>query len=131
MEKLSDQDFEEILSYRTILEQPAGRLQAKQGNMENSVQENIMDNREFIGFLDALNYTGFVENFDYISWAEKRNSLRSVKSMVDEVGQMDLDELRKLMTYHIRVERFSEGHLQQLYDSGFFDSFFDKLESLK
>lgn len=131
MEKLSDQDFEEILSYRTILEQGAGRLQAKQGDMENPAQENIMDNRDFIGFLDALNYTGFVENFDYISWAEKRNSLRSVKSMVDEVGQMDLDELRKLMTYHIRVERFSEGHLQQLYDSGFFDRFFDKLESLK
>ena len=92
---------------------------------------NIMDDRTFIGFLDALNYTGFVESFDYLSWAQERNAhTASIKDVAAEVKNADLEELRKLMTMHIRIERFSEGHIQKLYEEGFFHRFFEKLNEL-
>ena len=78
--------------------------------------------------MDALNYTGFVESFDYISWVKERNKAAdSVEGAVAEVDETDLEELRKLVTMHIRIERFSERHIQKLYEADFFNRFFDRL----
>ena len=126
MEILSNGVLEELLSYRdTVLNV------AEKANLNSNDVMNVMDDRTFIGFLDALNYTGFVESFDYLSWAQERNAhTASIKDVAAEVKNADLEELRKLMTMHIRIERFSEGHIQKLYEEGFFHRFFEKLNEL-
>lgn len=126
MEKLPNGTIEEILSFRNRFVQETNAVSFSSGH-----NTNIMDDRSFIGFLDALNYTGFVENFDYISWMQQRDQVNDMPaSMVEEVKNADIEELRKLITMHIRIERFSEGHIQKLYEKGFFTKFFDRLEEL-
>ena len=126
MEKLPDGTIEEILSFRNRFEQKMGAVR-----LSSERDMNIMEDRLFIDFLDALNYTGFVENFDYITWERQRSQVNSVlENIVEQVKNMDMEELRKLMTMHIRMERFSEGYMQKLYEDGFFDEFFNGLEEL-
>lgn len=127
MEKLSDGVLEELLSYRDAVLNVT-----KSADLNSNDGANIMDDRTFIGFLDALNYTGFVESFDYLSWSQERNAqIASIKEVAAEVKNADLEELRKLVTMHIRIERFSEGHIQKLYEEGFFHRLFEKLDELK
>lgn len=127
MEKLSDGVLEELLSYRDAVLNVT-----KSADLNSNDGANIMDDRTFIGFLDALNYTGFVESFDYLSWSQERNAhIASIKEVAAEVKKADLEELRKLVTMHIRIERFSEGHIQKLYEEGFFHRLFEKLDELK
>lgn len=126
MERLPDGTIEEILLFRERLEQETGeaRLLAER-------DRNIMDDRSFVEFLDALNYTGFVEPFDYMAWAGQRSQTNGMQESSEEVRSMDLEELRKLLTMHLRIERFSEGHMQKLFEEGFFQKFFNRLEELK
>lgn len=126
MEKLSNDALEEILSFQEEI------LDKNRLAISPNESMNVIEDRTFLSFLDALNYTGFVESFDYISWAKERNKATdSVEDAAAEVDEADLEELRKLMTMHIRIERFSEGHIQKLYEAGFFNSFFDRLNKLK
>ena len=126
MERLPDGTIEEILSFRNRFVQDTNAISSS-----SEYNTNIMEDRSFIGFLDALNYTGFVENFDYVSWMQQRDQVNDMpENMVEEVKNADMEELRKLITMHIRIERFSEGHLQKLYEKGFFTGFFDRLEEL-
>ncbi len=126
MEQLPNGTIEEILSFRNRFVQETETV-----NLSSERNTNIMDDRSFIDFLDALNYTGFVENFDYIAWTQQRSQMNAMpKNSMEEVKNMDMDELRKLITMHIRVERFGEGHMQKLYEEGFFNEFFDRLEAL-
>lgn len=126
MKRLSEGTIEEILAFRDRLEQETGRegFSAKQNT-------NVMDDRSFIEFLDALNYTGFVEGFDYTAWAEQRRQTDAVsENSAEELKGMDVEELRRLITMHLRIERFSEGHMQKLFEEGFFREFFNRLEEL-
>lgn len=126
MERLPNGAIEEILAFRDQLEQ-------KTENVSRSVEHdtNVMEDRSFIAFLDALNYTGFVETFDYIAWAEQRGRKNDMpENSAEEVKNMDLEELRKLITMHLRTERFAEGHMQKLFEEGFFNEFFNRLETL-
>lgn len=126
MERLSDGAIEEILSFRNRLIQETNAI-----SFSSEHNTNIMEDRSFISFLDALNYTGFVENFDYVSWMQQRDQVNDMPgNMTEEVKNADMEELRKLITMHIRIERFSEGHIQKLYEKGFFTGFFDRLEEL-
>lgn len=126
MEKLSNDALEEILSFQEEI------LDKNRLAISPNESMNVIEDRTFLSFLDALNYTGFVESFDYISWAKERNKATdSVEDAAAEVDEADLEELRKLMTMHIRIERFSEGHIQKLYEAGFFNRFFDRLNKLK
>lgn len=127
MEKLPDGAIEEILSFRNRFEQ-----RAKTVSLSSEQNPSIMEDRSFLNFLDALNYTGFVENFDYIAWERQRSQANNMsENPIEEVENMDIEELRKLLTMHIRVERFAEGHMQKLYEEGFFNKFFGRLEDLK
>lgn len=126
MERLSDGAIEEILAFRDQVEQ-------KTENVSRSVEHdtNIMEDRSFIAFLDALNYTGFVETFDYTAWAGQRSQKKDMlENSAEELKNMDLEELRKLITMHLRIERFVEGHMQKLFKEGFFHAFFSRLEML-
>ena len=72
MEKLPDGTIEEILSFRNRFEQKMGAVR-----LSSERDMNIMEDRLFIDFLDALNYTGFVEDgfFDeFFNRLEKLNA---------------------------------------------------------
>src|SRR5438876_7945397 len=59
-------------------------------------------------FIEALYAEGFVVPFDWGSWQDA--AWRYV-NQPDLLKDADLDALRKLLTLHVRKDRFVEGHL--------------------
>ncbi len=69
---------------------------------------------EVLGFLKTLSENGFIQPFDWMNWREG-------EQLVDQPALLEkasLQTLRKLLTAHVRADRFSEGHLAAVFESG-------------
>lgn len=67
-----------------------------------------------IDFIETLSGNGFIQPFDWMIWREGER-------LVDHpelLRRANLQTLRKLLTAHVRVDRFSEGHLAAMFESG-------------
>lgn len=78
--------------------------------------------------LGAMEVSGFIETFDWMTWVESigADNLNSISYL----KTADLETYRKLMSAHIRLERFSAGHIQKLFTSGYMHAFFEGLENI-
>jgi hypothetical protein len=56
-------------------------------------------------------------DFDWVSWKQTGEAERFVTDP-NAVATASIDDLEHLLTAHIRQERFSEGHLAAIHDSG-------------
>ena len=64
---------------------------------------------ELSDFVQAAYEGGFIlRDFDWPAWAEVGKQIEADPARLAEA---DLDTVQKLLTCHIRSERFSEGHL--------------------
>lgn len=59
-----------------------------------------------------------VTGFDWGEWAETARRLSAERTLLESV---DHETLAKLLTTHIRMERFVDGHLAEIVLSGLFD----------
>jgi ADP-ribosylglycohydrolase len=69
---------------------------------------------EVLDFIRALSGNGFIQPFDWMNWREG-------EQLVDHpalLRRANLQTLRKLLTAHVRADRFSEGHLAAMFESG-------------
>lgn len=85
----------------------------------------LEDILELIAHLDS---SGFTAPFDWVQWSSKLPpGWQTDPSLIDNA---DTDMLRGLMTAHIRVNRHSRGHLEELFRNGYMDKLFHRLEEL-
>lgn len=68
---------------------------------------------EVLDFIKALAGNGFVQPFDWMRWQEGAQ-LVDCPALLQKVNQQTL---RKLLTAHVRTDRFSEGHLAAMFES--------------
>ncbi|MGW8250244.1 MAG: ADP-ribosylglycohydrolase family protein [Anaerolineales bacterium] len=69
---------------------------------------------QVLDFTRVLSVNSFIQPFDWMRWVEG-------EQMVDNPGLLQkasLQSLRKLLTAHVRADRFSEGHLAEIFESG-------------
>lgn len=66
-------------------------------------------------FIEALYENGWVVDFDWPSWQDE--AITYVRSP-DKVASADLETIRKLLTTHVRKDRFCEGHLASMVKNG-------------
>ena len=66
-------------------------------------------------FLKAVEKHGWIVPFDWAKW--QGQAARYFKSP-DRLKKASIETLRKLLTLHVRKERFCEGHLAAIYESG-------------
>jgi len=66
-------------------------------------------------FIHALYQQNVIIPFDWKSWSDEAIRYQSDPNALDE---SDLLTLRKLLTAHVRADRFVEGHLAGLFQSG-------------
>jgi hypothetical protein len=80
---------------------------------------------EFIGHLHTH---GFTQSFDWKAWLAQQPDgwERDPRILLTA----NLETLRCLWTAHIRLERFSEGHLDQLCKSGYIRRSLSRLKEL-
>ncbi len=69
---------------------------------------------EVLDFITALSGNGFIQPFTWMNWEEGRQLVNNPALL----QKGDLQTLRKLLTAHVRADRFSEGHLAAMFESG-------------
>jgi hypothetical protein len=96
------------------------------------VEEGVMpglDTSEAVnGFVQALYENGWVESFDWGAWQD--TAARYAESS-ELVAQADVDTIRKLLTTHARKDRFCEGHLVAMIESGHIATCLRRLSGLR
>lgn len=95
--------------------------------IEAQSQEHIdLGLDEINNFFTALDATDFIEIFDYNKWVKSIDfDINSSK----ELANLDFETLRKVITYHVRIDRFIEGHLEELIKNGYFLNFIKVLKN--
>jgi O-acetyl-ADP-ribose deacetylase len=83
---------------------------------------------ELSQFHRAVFENGFVIEFDWRAWQEE--ALRHCEQP-ELLRNADLQVLRKLITFHVRAERFNEGHLPSLIESGYMAALLRRLKELR
>ena len=83
---------------------------------------------ELSQFHQALYNNGFVFSFDWPSWQEE--ALRYYEQP-ELLHTADMQVLRKLITLHVRKERFFEGHLPEMVECGHITAILRRLKELR
>lgn len=101
---------------------------ARTGDMTgNSADNLIYENVVYRNFFTALHTSNFVIVFDYNDWLSNNPVDLDSQEFLDNA---DLETLQKLVTAHVRINRFSEGHLEKLMQEGYFVRVLERLEAL-
>ena len=66
-------------------------------------------------FIDTLHKQGIIIPFDWRSWSAEAERYQRDPAALEAA---DLMTLRKLLTAHVRADRFMEGHLANVLESG-------------
>jgi len=82
---------------------------------------------EVLNFVQDLYDNNIIYSFDWPEWQDEAEKLYSNP---DAMASADLDVLRKLLTVHVRKDRFSEGHLADVIRDGHVLDFLRGLKGL-
>jgi len=72
-------------------------------------------NNEVLNFVQDLYDNNIIYSFDWPAWEKEAENLYNDP---EALASADLDTLRKLLTVHVRKDRFSEGHLADVIRDG-------------
>jgi hypothetical protein len=88
----------------------------------------FMRSPELAAFEQALYRYGWVAKFDWTEWQEE--AVRLVDSP-EALRTTDLATLQKLLTTHVRKERFCEGHLAAMFECGHIAAILCRVKELR
>ena len=109
---LTPDNLQAVLEFLPIFEQP--EFSHGEWMIRNGEFPHFNYTTEVLDFIEALYSNGFIQPFDWMNWEEG-------KQLVDHrelLRRANLQTLRKLLTAHVRADRFSEGHLAAMFESG-------------
>jgi hypothetical protein len=78
--------------------------------------------------MNALHDSGSVLVFDWTAWQDEAGQYVSHPELL---GSADIATLQKLLTLHIRKERFFQGHFGAMIDSGHIKRILERLKELR
>jgi hypothetical protein len=78
-------------------------------------------------FMHACYENGIVLSFDWIAWSDEAHRYMNDPQLVMSAG---LKTCMKLLTTHLRAERFCDGHLGEVLQSGHITAILRRLQQL-
>lgn len=109
---LSLADMRAILSFLPVFEQldfKPGEWQTPPGTLGYFDYAPVV-----LEFLSALSKHNFIFPFDWPNWQEGKQLIEHP----ERIQSANLSTLRRLLTLHVRADRFSEGHLARVFETG-------------
>lgn len=79
-------------------------------------------------FCQACYEHGFIQDFDWSEWSQSQQRLVSTG---DGIEGLDLVNIGRLLTAHLRGDRFYDGHLLEVIRSGQMASILSRLDAVK
>jgi len=120
------QQIDAILKYLPVFEKPDyqfGRWVEPEGQFPYFSFSPEVD--EFIGTLHEQN---MIIPFDWRRWSAEVKRYQSDPAALETA---DLLTLRKLLTAHVRADRFTEGHLANVFESGHITAILRRLKQIR
>jgi hypothetical protein len=124
--EIGPEQIDAVLEYLPTFERPgyqAGEWRTREGSFPSFVYHS-----EVTDFIQTLYEQGFVIYLDWTSWREHAERYQSDSASLAEA---DLLTLRKLLTVHVRADRFVEGHLAGVFASGHIAAILRRLEQVR
>ncbi|MEI7706386.1 MAG: DUF6508 domain-containing protein [Deltaproteobacteria bacterium] len=115
----------EILRFQQLFESPGfifGQVVAPPGAWGHVAMATDVDD-----FVDALYDNGWVAPFEGGSFQAQAEEYFEKPDRLDTA---DLDTLRRLLTLHVRKDRFADGHLLSMFQTGHMQAILRRLRSL-
>jgi hypothetical protein len=79
-------------------------------------------------FQQCLYDNGWVTAFE---WPEWQDVAKEYVDLPHKIEQADADTIRKLFTTHVRKERFCDGHLAEMFESGHIVALLRRLQEIR
>lgn len=112
---ISNQNIDEVLRHIRPLVDTA---RTRKINLESAMEAMLL----------MMESTGFMAAFN---WVEEFRERRELLDSDAALSKIDLERLRKIMTAHVRMDRFDNGHLLRLVRSGYWRSCYQRLVQLR
>lgn len=109
---ITSENIQAVLEFLPALQQPdfsPGEWVAQEGSLPY-----FNYTTEVLSFLKILSGNGFIHPFDWMNWHEGEELVEH-PALLEKAS---LQTMRKLLTAHVRADRFSEGHLAAVFESG-------------
>lgn len=124
--KLTTENIDAILCFLPIFEAPGFKFGRCDSN--NSLLSYYTLGEDAGRFYHALYEHNWIIKFPWMNWDEGRRLYHARPTQLDGV---DLETLRKLLTAHVRQDRFCEGHLGDVFESGHLLAILRRLRDLR
>ena len=125
---ITPKQIDAILAFLDAIE----RMDFKFGELpvasETSVIPNFKYGDPFEAFVRALYGEGWIEQFDWEKWQETASQY--VESP-DLLASTDAETIRKLLTTHVRKDRFCEGNLAAMFENGHIVALLRRLKEIR
>jgi len=121
----SDANVRAILAFLPIFESPGfafGEMVAQPGQFPCAREAP-----EVSAFVQALHDNGWVEPFDWSEFQDEATGYFEDPSRLETVG---LETIRKLLTLHVRKDRFCDGHFLEMLEAGQIQAILRRLATL-
>ena len=82
---------------------------------------------EVYAWIQTLYDEGFVQSFD---WPERQNEAKRFFEVPGRLGASDIATIQKLLTTHVRKDRFFAGHLADMIESGHILAILQRLQEI-
>ncbi|MBN1313988.1 MAG: hypothetical protein JXA42_00910, partial [Anaerolineales bacterium] len=120
------QQLDAVLKFLPIFEESEvnfGKwVRQKNGPSQFTISQEATD------FIETLYAQKIVFSFDWPNWKVEASRLYTDPQTLQ---QADLLALRKLLTTHVRQDRFSDGHLTYMFECGHLTAILRRLEEIR
>ena len=126
VQEIGIQEIDAILKYLPIFEQPDyqfGQWVQKRGQFAYFAYSS-----EVLEFQSTLYRQNVIISFDWMSWGDE---VKQYQAEPEALERADLFTLRKLLTAHVRADRFVEGHLAQVLENGHIAAILRRLQQIR
>jgi len=123
--KLKNKDFNAVLEYLPYFKDKTNSFYTiEKGNFYDPFRYSS----KVYQFLGVLHKHNFIVVFDHSGW--QTEALKYIEDP-ELIESADILIIRKLLTLHVRKERFCSGHLAAAVDTGHLVKILERLEGLK
>jgi O-acetyl-ADP-ribose deacetylase len=105
--------LDRILAFMPIFERTPSSLYEVRPDL--SMMDPYIYAPEFNQFIKGLYRENLVIDFDWVAWKDEAAKYLENPSQIESA---DLETLQKLITTHVRADRFNSGHLAQMVENG-------------
>jgi O-acetyl-ADP-ribose deacetylase len=126
------EQIDRLLAYLPVFQQPdfipstdQQVPEALRGSLMGMGQEWAPD---LSAFHKAVYEEGFAYSFPWVDWQDRAEAFVKKPEML---ATADLQDICRLLTTHVRKERFCEGHLPAMMHSGHITKLLERLQEIR